>query len=184
MKQTIFLYSGEGTNHSDSEFKLLKYSRRWSEIQHILNSKLNLDLEEIWKKEIGKHQCPYSPLITVASQICLSDIWVQWGYKPDIHIGHSTGELAASYYAGLYSLEDILLIAYQIGQVASSLEGVMLHGQLSDQHINQLPVNLSSFNFAVDSKKHVTLTGYPDEMNSFLAHAVRLNNQSDPPSYQ
>jgi len=168
MKKIVFLYSGEGTNSSESEFKLLKHSKYWSEIQHILSSKLDLDLEEIWKKEIGKHRCPYSPLITVTSQICLSDIWVQWGYKPDILIGHSTGELAASYQAGLYSLEDTLLIAYQIGQVASNLEGVMLHGQLSDRQIEQLPVNLSSFNFAVDSKKHVTLTGHTDEMNAFL----------------
>ena len=168
MKKTVFLYSGEGTNNSESGFKLLKHSKYWSEIQHILYSKLDLDLEEIWKKEIGKHRCPYSPLITVASQICLSDIWVQWGYKPDILIGHSTGELAASYQAGLYSLEDILLIAYQIGELASNLEGIMLHGILSDRQINELSVNLSSFNFNDNSKKHVTLTGYTNEMNAFL----------------
>jgi len=45
----------------------------------------------------------------------------------------------------------------------------MLHGKLSDEQIDQLPVNPSSFNFTVDSKKHVTLTGYADEMNAFLA---------------
>ena len=106
MKKTVFLYSGEGTNNSASDFKLLKHSPYWSEIQHILNSKLDLDLEEIWKTEIGKHRCPYSPLITAVSQICLSDIWIQWGYKPDIVLGHSIGELAAAYQAGLYSLEE------------------------------------------------------------------------------
>ena len=52
MKKIIFLYSGEGTKNSESNFKLLKHSRYWSEIEHILNSKLNLDLEEIWNKEI------------------------------------------------------------------------------------------------------------------------------------
>jgi acyl transferase domain-containing protein/acyl carrier protein len=169
MNKTVFLYSGEGTRNGKSNFKLLKHSKYWSEIQHILKSKLDLDLEEIWKKDIDIHQCPYSPLITVVSQICLSDIWIQWGYEPDILIGHSTGELAASYQAGLYSLEDTLLIAYQIGEVASNLTGVMLHGKLSDRQIDQLPVTLSSFNFIDDSKKHVTLTGYTDEMNAFLA---------------
>ena len=110
MKKTVFLYSGEGTNNSETKFNLLKHSKYWSEIQHILKSKLDLDLEEIWEKEIGKHRCPASPLITVVSQICLSDIWIQWGYEPDILIGHSIGELAASFQAGLYSLEDVLLL--------------------------------------------------------------------------
>ena len=169
MKKTVFLYSGEGTRNNASDFKLLKQSKYWSEIQNILKSKLDLDLEEVWEKDIDIHRCPYSPLITVVSQICLSDIWIQWGYEPDILIGHSTGELAASYQAGLYSLEDTLLLAYQIGEVASNLTGVMLHGKLSDRQIDQLPVTLSSFNFIDNSKKHVTLTGYTDEMTAFLA---------------
>ena len=168
MKKTLFLYSGEGTKNSESQFKLIKHSKYWSEIQHILKSKLDIDLEEVWKNEIDKHRCPYSPLITVVTQICLSDIWIQWGYEPDILLGHSIGELAAAYQAGLYSLEDTLLLTYQIGKVTSNLEGIMLHGELSDRQIDQLPVNLSSFNFIVNSKKHVTLTGYVDEMNAFL----------------
>ena len=127
-----------------------------------------MDLEKIWEKEIGKHRRPSSPLITVASQICLSDIWIQWGYEPDILIGHSIGELAATYQAGLYSLEDILLLTNQIGEVTSNLKGVMIHGKLTNQQIAALPVNLSALNFTVESKKHVTLTGYADEMTAFL----------------
>ena len=100
MKKNIFLYSGEGTSDRESGFKLLEHSRYWPEIRSILKSKLDLNLEEIWKNEIGKHRCPYSPLLTVVSQICLSDIWSQWGYPPDVVIGHSIGELTASYQAG------------------------------------------------------------------------------------
>jgi acyl transferase domain-containing protein len=137
-------------------------------MDHILNTKLNLDLEEIWNNEIDKHRCPLSPLLTVVSQICLSDIWVQWGSKPDVLIGHSIGELAAAHQAGLYSIEEILLLTYQIGEVASKLNGVMMHGKISDQQIDQLPVHLSSLNFIDDSKKHVTLSGYADEMNNFI----------------
>jgi len=102
------------------------------------------------------------------SQICLSDIWSQWGYTPDVVMGHSIGELTAAFQAGLYSLEDILLLTHQIGEVAANLNGVMLHGKLSDQQIDQLPVHLSSLNFVADSKKHVTLSGYSDEMMNFL----------------
>ena len=52
MKKIIFLYSGEGTSNRESRFKLLQHSNYWSEIGAILDSKLNLNLEEIWKNEI------------------------------------------------------------------------------------------------------------------------------------
>jgi acyl transferase domain-containing protein/acyl carrier protein len=169
MKKIIYLYSGEGTKNSESKPELLKYSKYWSEIDSILSSKLKLNLEEIWDNEIDKHRCPYSPLLTVVSQICLSDIWSQWGYKPDVVMGHSIGELSAAFQAGLYSLEDILFLTYQIGAVAANLKGVMLHGKLSDQQIDQLSVNLSSLNFVDGTKKHVTLSGYTDEMMNFMS---------------
>ena len=168
MKKVIFLYSGEGTSNSESKPELLKYSPYWSEIENILSADFKLNLEELWHHEIGRHRCPFSPLLTVVTQICLSDIWRQWGYTPDVVIGHSIGELTAAFQAGLYSLEDILLITYQIGEVAANLDGVMLHGKLSDQQIKQLPVNLSSLNFVDDTNKHVTLSGYPDEMMIFM----------------
>ena len=168
MKKTVFLFSGEGTHSSETRFRLLKHSPHWSQIEDILSSKMNLNLEQLWDREIGRHRCPYSPLLTVVSQICLSDIWHQWGYHPDVVIGHSTGELAAAYQAGLYTLEDVLLLAYRIGEAASHLDGVMIHGALSDSQITKLSVNLSSFNFKLKSGKHVTLTGYASEMDQFL----------------
>jgi len=169
MKKIVYLYSGEGTKNSESKPELLKHSQYWSEIDSILDLNLKLNLEEIWRNEADNHRCPYSPLLTVVSQICLSDIWSQWGYQPDVVIGHSIGELAAAFQAGLYSLEDILLLTYQIGEVAANLNGVMLHGYLSDQQIEQLPVNLSSLNFVYDTRKHVTLSGYTDEMMDFMS---------------
>ena len=167
MNKSVFLFSGEGTQSSESQFRLLKQSPSWTRIEAFLSSKLNLDLEHLWKREIGEHHCPYSPLLTVVSQICLSDLWRQWGYRPDVMVGHSTGELSAAYQAGFYSLEEILLIAYRIGEVAARLDGVMLHGLLSESEIEQLQVNLSSFNFEDSAGKHVTVSGYTDEMEDF-----------------
>jgi len=167
MKKNIFLYSGEGTSNRESSFKLLEHSTLWPEIRTILATKLDLDLEEIWQNEIGKHRCPASPLLTVVTQICLSDIWSQWGYAPDVVVGHSVGELSAAYQAGFFSLEEILLITFQLGRIAANLEGVMLHGHLSDRQIDELTVNLSSLNFKKGNQKHVTLSGYAAEMARF-----------------
>jgi acyl transferase domain-containing protein/aryl carrier-like protein len=169
MKKILYLYSGEGTKSRDSDFKLLKHSKCWSEISAILQSRREIDLEELWKAEIDKHACPYSPLLTVVSQICLADLWTRWGFRPDVVIGHSIGELAAAYQAGLYSLEEILELTYQIGAAASKLEGAMLHGKLTDRQLETLSVHLSSKNFMDGSRTHVTVSGSTQEMERFGA---------------
>jgi hypothetical protein len=64
MQKTVFVYSGEGTHSSDTQTRLLKQSPCWSQIEDILDSRLNLDLEQLWDSEIGRHRCPYSPLLT------------------------------------------------------------------------------------------------------------------------
>jgi acyl transferase domain-containing protein len=168
MKRVVFLYSGEGTNSRESSYKLIKTSPSWSQIEELLRVQLNIELEQLWRQEMGKHRCPYSPLLTVVCEICLSDIWKRWGYKPEVVIGHSVGELSAAFEAGFYSLEDILRLSYRIGQVAAKIDGVMMHGTLTDQQIQKLPVTLSSLNFHDGAAKHVTLSGYPDEMAAFL----------------
>ena len=189
MKRLIFLYSGEGTSDSQSSFKLLKRSKYWTEIESILKRKFELNLEEIWLGEIGMHKCPHSPLLTVVSQICLSDILSQWGYDPDVVVGHSIGELSAAYQARLYSLEDILVLTFRIGQIAANLEGMMLHGELTDHQIKKLSVNLSSLNFINGERKHVTLSGTADEMQEFVQKnpgfvAMRLPHPWHHPDYR
>jgi 3-oxoacyl-(acyl-carrier-protein) synthase/acyl carrier protein len=168
MKRVLFLYSGEGTNHEGSSYKLVKISQYWARIEGILRDQLGLELEALWSREMGKHRAPYSPLLTVVCQICLSDLWERWGYHPDSVVGHSLGELAAAFQAGFYSLEQVLRLALQIGQVAARLDGLMLHGILTDEQIQKLPVTLSSLNFGNGDGKHVTLSGYPEEMKAFL----------------
>ena len=150
-KKTIFIYSGEGTHGSESQMKLLRYSGLFQPISDILKLKHDMDLEQIWNQEIGQHQCPYSPLLTTITQICLSDIWNHWGYQPDLVVGHSTGEISAAYQAGLYDLEEILLLSINIGKVASNLSGAMVHGWLSESELKELPANPASFNFKDDT---------------------------------
>jgi acyl transferase domain-containing protein/acyl carrier protein len=167
MKQTVFLFSGEGTHSPDTRFRLLTHSPLWKRIGAIVQSTLALDLEPLWHEAVGHHRCPHSPLLTVISQICLSDLWRRWGFRPDVVVGHSTGELAAAYQAGFYTLEETLLLANRIGTIAARRDGAMLHGWLPDEAIAQLPVNLSSFNFKDSSGTHVTVSGYVEEMQRF-----------------
>ncbi len=168
MPTVVFLYSGEGTSDRGTSAVLLKYSPRWKEIAQIVKRNLGVDLEAIWTEEIGTHRCPHSPLLTAVAQICLADIWTRWGYAPSAVIGHSIGELAAAYQAGLYTLEETLMLAHRIGNITAKLEGAMLHGKLTQTQIADLAVHLSALNFKDGDHTHVTVCGPEAQMAAFL----------------
>lgn len=171
MTKTIFLFSGEGTSSRESTYTLIASSPEWAECKSILTSSFDLNLEDIWKNHTGAHACPYSPLLTTVAEICLSDLWVRWGYRPDAVIGHSTGELAAAYRAGLYSLETVLFLSLTIGKAASRLEGAMMHGVVAPDAVSTLPVYVSSRNFRDNEGIHVTVSDRKEKISAFaLTH--------------
>ncbi|KAL2869028.1 uncharacterized protein BJX67DRAFT_379511 [Aspergillus lucknowensis] len=60
-------------------------------------------------------QTEYSQPICTAVQLGLIEVLSQWGIKPAGVVGHSSGELAATYAAGLLSFENALVVAYYRG---------------------------------------------------------------------
>lgn len=53
----------------------------------------------------------------VCIQIALYSLWTSWGIKPDVVIGHSLGEYAALYAAGVLSKSDILFLVIRRAQL-------------------------------------------------------------------
>ncbi|ESZ94274.1 polyketide synthase [Sclerotinia borealis F-4128] len=51
-----------------------------------------------------------------AIQIALTDLLLSWGIRPTAVTGHSSGEIASAYAAGIMSLESCVSIAYHRGQ--------------------------------------------------------------------
>lgn len=65
----------------------------------------------------------HSPVVTQLSQVCmqmaLAKYWASLGIKPDMVLGHSLGEYAAMYVAGVLSANDTI---YLVGKRAQLLE--------------------------------------------------------------
>ncbi|KAH7141540.1 putative polyketide synthase [Dactylonectria estremocensis] len=78
-------------------------------------------LEELTQPREGNHlrQPEFSQPLVTALQIALVNILRDWGVHPCGVAGHSSGEIAAAYTAGLLSKEDAIRAAYYRGQASA-----------------------------------------------------------------
>ncbi|KAI4601070.1 putative PKS/NRPS-like protein biosynthetic cluster [Pestalotiopsis sp. 9143b] len=65
-------------------------------------------------------QAEYSQPICAAIQVALVNLLRSWGVHPSAVIGHSGGDIAAAYAAGVYTMEDAMTIAYYRGVALKS----------------------------------------------------------------
>lgn len=75
-----------------------------------------------------------------AIQVALAALWQSWGITPDAVIGHSMGEIAAAFVAGILTLEDAIQIVCCRSQLLRRLrgKGKMMVTDLSVSEAEQL----------------------------------------------
>lgn len=112
------------------------------------------------------------PLVT-ALQLAMVDVLDSWGIKPQSVVGHSSGEIAAAYAAGLLTPEDAIKIAFFRGQAAKELQesnesdvGMLAVGLGSEDALKYIGDSAHAVQIAChNSPSSVTLSGKVEQLN-------------------
>ena len=123
----------------------------------------------------------HTPLVSqitcTALQIGLVEIWRRWGLVPQFVIGHSSGEIAAFYAAGVYTLRDAIIISYYKGKCIEEMERDLGSlGAMCAIGLNELDCNTILERYkghivlaAVNSPNSCTLSGDRGAINDCIA---------------
>ena len=109
------------------------------------------------KFDIDRTQYAQPLLFTI--EYSLAQLWLSWGIKPDVVMGHSIGEYVAACIAGVFSLEDALKLVSARGKLIQSLpkNGAMLavfcHQEQIDFVLNK-NISIAAYN-----GEHIVLSG-------------------------
>ncbi|KAK1570020.1 KR domain-containing protein [Colletotrichum navitas] len=126
-----FVFTGQGAQAAQMGYELLRTNRVFSDSVSYLDQCLATlpdDLAPEWTliDEISKpgpasrlHQTKYALPCCTAIQIALVNVYRSWGVHPSAVVGHSSGEVASAYAAGVLSTRQAIIIAY--------LRGLALH---------------------------------------------------------
>jgi myxalamid-type polyketide synthase MxaB len=110
------------------------------------------------------NQTQYTQPLLFIIEYSLAQLWLSWGIKPDVMIGHSIGEYVAATIAEIFSLEDALKLVCARGKLMQSLPktGAMLAVFSSKDKIDHLLANKISI--AADNGTHLVLSGLKNDI--------------------
>ncbi|MEJ6482500.1 aminotransferase class III-fold pyridoxal phosphate-dependent enzyme [Nostoc punctiforme UO1] len=143
-----FMFPGQGSQYVDMGLNLYNREPVFQEVvdecAEILNPLLGGDLRRIIypapsDRETAaialKQTCFTQPALFVV-EYALAQLWQSWGVKPQAMIGHSIGEFVAACIAGVFTLEDALMLVANRGRFMWDLpEGAMLSVRLPAKEV-------------------------------------------------
>lgn len=107
-----------------------------------------------------------------AIQLGLTALWKSWGIHPKAVVGHSVGEIAAAYVAGVLSLEDAVRVVYHRSRLMQRVtgQGKMAAVGLSPEQAEELAKQYTGLSVgAVNSPISTVLSGNEEALQEILA---------------
>lgn len=195
--EVFFLFPGQGAQYANMGRGLYEQDVVFHEIIDrccaILAPVLKFDLRTILFPEPGEEEEATAKLRLTSNTIpalavldySMAHMLLSVGIRPTAMLGHSLGQYIAATLAGVFRLEDLLLLAAERGRLMLSMpKGSMLAVSLTEEVIRQqLPPELSIA--AINGAKQIIVSGPTPVIESFAASltAQRIASQQLPTSH-
>jgi len=117
-------------------------------------------------------QMAYAQPAIFAVQCGLARLWRAWGIEPDVLIGHSLGEFAAAWVAGVFSLADGLRLVAERGRLLQSLppDGEMAAVMASEGEVRERLADHPDVTIAaINAPQSVVLSGRKAALEAAVA---------------
>ncbi|KAI3317926.1 polyketide synthase [Xylariaceae sp. AK1471] len=172
-----FVFTGQGAQYPGMARQLLKNQHFLATIRGLDQALQSLpsDKAPSWSieqylsdpqgKERERNSAVSSQTLCTAIQIAIVDLLRRWDAKPTAVIGHSSGEIAAAFAAGLIDRKQAILVAYMRGcavdqvQQEGSMIAVALDVETAQRIIREAHLDKQACVACVNSPESVTLSG-------------------------
>lgn len=127
---TCFVFSGMGTQWAGAGRELYAsepvYQNALDKCDTALKAYSGWSLVEVLcgKTQVDIHQTDIAQPVIFATQVALFELITSWGIQPNCMVGHSAGEVAAAYCAGVYSFEDAIKIIHHRSHLQQTTSGM------------------------------------------------------------
>ncbi|MGI2902882.1 SDR family NAD(P)-dependent oxidoreductase [Tolypothrix sp. VBCCA 56010] len=150
-RKVVFMFPGQGTQYVEMGRELYQTETIFQEqvdyCCEILIPVLGLDLRTIlypteeqrqWATQQLTKTYITQPALFVISY-ALAKLWMAWGVRPEAMIGHSIGEYVAACLAGVFSLEEALVLVATRGKLMQQMPaGDMLAIPLAEKEVQSM----------------------------------------------
>jgi acyl transferase domain-containing protein/surfactin synthase thioesterase subunit len=180
-RQLAFLFSGQASQYARMGAELHRHQPVFREevdrCAEIVGSRLGRPLRDVLLGDDTDSlidETAYTQPALFAVQAGLIALWRSWGVVPNVVLGHSVGEFAAAYSAGVYTLEQVLDL---VVQRACLMQGLPRNGAMAAIFANRETVAAAIQQFeheavaiaALNAPENTVISGAREAVTALVA---------------